>query len=91
MPSEFDAKASLASSMEHCRLAYGGLLRSLMEIYGDSMEAKARLFDELSGNKPSERLIKTRHLLGESRGVIPKKSVAALFVMTNRRYRRLAL
>ena len=45
--------------MEHCRLAYGGLLRSLMEIYGDSMEAKARLFDEFSGNKPSERLIKT--------------------------------
>lgn len=59
MPSEFDAKASLASSMEHCRLAYGGLLRSLMEVYGDSMEAKARLFDELSGDKPSERLIKT--------------------------------
>ena len=45
--------------LEQTKNAYGGLLRSLMEIYGDSMEAKARLFDELSGNKPSERLIKT--------------------------------
>ena len=30
MPSEFDAKVSLAASMEHCRTAYGGLLRSLL-------------------------------------------------------------
>lgn len=59
MPSEFDAKASLAASMEHCRTAYGGLLRSLLEIYGDTADVKARLFDELSGDKPSERLIKT--------------------------------
>ena len=59
MPSEFDAKASLAASMEHCRTAYGGLLRSLLEIYGDTADVKARLFDELCGDKPSERLIKT--------------------------------
>ena len=45
MPSEFDAKASLAASMEHCRTAYGGLLRSLLEIYGDTADVKARLFD----------------------------------------------
>jgi hypothetical protein len=44
--------------MEHCRLAYGGLLRSLLQVYGDSIEAKASLFDELAANKASERLMK---------------------------------
>jgi len=58
MPSDFVPKASLAVSMEHCRQAYGGLLRSLLQVYGDSMEAKANLFDELSSNKASERLMK---------------------------------
>jgi DNA relaxase NicK len=58
VPSALMPRAVLATSMEHCRAAYGGLLRTLLELYGDSPEVKARLFDELASNKPSERLIK---------------------------------
>jgi phage replication initiation protein len=57
-PSEFEPKATLAMSMEHCRIAYGGLLRTLVELYGDTPETKVRLFNELMGFSPSERLIK---------------------------------
>lgn len=57
-PSEFLPKVTLAMSMEHCRIAYGGLLRTLVQMYGDAPEIKARLFDELMGPNPSERLIK---------------------------------
>lgn len=57
-PSEFLPKATLAMQMEHCRKAYGGLLRTLVELYGDTPEAKVRLFNELMGFSPSERLIK---------------------------------
>ena len=58
VPSALMPKAVLATSMEHCRTAYGGLLRALLELYGDTPEVKVRLFDELASNKPSERLIK---------------------------------
>jgi DNA relaxase NicK len=58
VPSALMPKAVLAASMEHCRTAYGGLLRALLELYGDTPEVKARLFDELASSKPSERLIK---------------------------------
>lgn len=57
-PSEFLPKVTVAMSMEHCRIAYGGLLRTLVQMYGDAPETKARLFDELMGPNPSERLIK---------------------------------
>lgn len=57
-PSEFLPKASLAMSMEHCRKAYGGLLRTLLMMYGDTPEVRARLFKELAGSAPSERLIR---------------------------------
>lgn len=58
MPSELMPKASLAMSMEHCRLAYGPLLRTLLQLYGDTPENKLRFFDELMGSAPSERLIR---------------------------------
>lgn len=45
-------------SMEHCRVAYGGLLRTIVQMYGNTPEAKVRLFDELTGVNPSTRLIK---------------------------------
>lgn len=57
-PSEFLPKATLAMSMEHCRIAYGGLLRTIVQMYGGTPEAKVRLFDELTGVSPSTRLIK---------------------------------
>lgn len=57
-PSEFLPKATLAMSMEHCRVAYGGLLRTIVQMYGNTPEAKVRLFDELTGVNPSTRLIK---------------------------------
>ena len=46
-PSDFLQVQTLQSSMEHCSRAYGGLLRSLLELYGDTVETKARLFDAL--------------------------------------------
>ncbi len=57
-PSEFEPKLTLAAQMEHCRNAYGGLFRVLIERYGNTVEAKARLFDELSSATPSERLVR---------------------------------
>ena len=58
IPSELEPKAVLASQMEHARRAYGGLFRTLLELYGNDQETKARLFDELSSDKPSDRLIR---------------------------------
>ena len=58
MPSELMPKAVLASQMEHARRAYGGLFRALTAIYGDDVETKARLFDEMSANSPSDRLVR---------------------------------
>ena len=58
VPSELEPKAVLASQMEYARRAYGGLFRTLLELYGNDQETKARLFDELSSDKPSDRLIR---------------------------------
>lgn len=58
VPTDLMPKATLAANMEHCRMAYGGLFRTLLMMYGDTPEVKAKLFDELSGNKPSERLVR---------------------------------
>ena len=57
-PSDFLQVQTLQSSMEHCSRAYGGLLRSLLELYGDTVETKARLFDALCSQNPSDRLVK---------------------------------
>lgn len=57
-PSDFMPKATLATTMEHCRIAYGGMLRTLLQLYGDTPEVKARLFDQLASSYPSERLIR---------------------------------
>lgn len=57
-PSDFLQVQTLQSSMQHCSRAYGGLLRSLLELYGDSVETKAMLFDALCSQNPSDRLVK---------------------------------
>lgn len=57
-PSEFDTKATLAMSMEHCRIAYGGMIRALVLLYGDTPATKVRLLNELAGDAPSQRLIR---------------------------------
>lgn len=57
-PSCFYPRQTLESSMQHCARAYGGLLRSLLELYGDSIETKAMLFDALCSQNPSDRLVK---------------------------------
>ena len=57
-PSCFYPRQTLESSMQHCARAYGGLLRSLLELYGDSVETKAMLFDALCSQNPSDRLVK---------------------------------
>ena len=56
--------------MEHCSRAYGGLLRSLLELYGDTVETKARLFDALCSQT---RLILSS-VLAASLPVIMKKN-----------------
>lgn len=58
LPSQLKPKAVLASQIEHARRAVGGLFRALIEIHGNDMETKARLFDEFAADKPSERLIR---------------------------------
>ena len=57
-PSDFLQVQTLQSSMEHCSRAYGGLLRSLLELYGDTVETKARLFDALCSQNPSDSLVR---------------------------------
>ena len=57
-PSDFLQVQTLQSSMEHCSRAYGGLLRSLLELYGDTLETKARLFDALCSQNPSDSLVR---------------------------------
>ena len=57
-PSCFYPRQTIESSMQHCARAYGGLLRSLLELYGDNVETKARLFDALCSQNPSDRLVK---------------------------------
>ena len=57
-PSDFIQVQTLQSSMQHCAKSYGGLLRALLELYGDTVETKARLFDALCSQNPSDRLVK---------------------------------
>lgn len=57
-PSCFYPVQTLQSSMQHCRRAYGGLFKALIELYGDSLETKALLFDALCSENPSDRLVK---------------------------------
>lgn len=56
LPSDFDKKASLFSSIQNCKQAYGGLFNALMQLHGDSDEAKARIFDKLVSENVSKRL-----------------------------------
>ena len=45
--------------MDHCARAYGGLFRALVELYGDDQATKAKLFDALCSDRPSDRLVKS--------------------------------
>lgn len=56
LPSDFDKKASLFSAIQNCKQAYGGLFNALMQLHGDSDEAKARIFDKLVSDSVSKRL-----------------------------------
>ncbi len=57
-PSDFIQVQTLQSSMQHCAKSYGGLLRALLELYGDTVETKARLFDALCSQNPSDSLVR---------------------------------
>ena len=57
-PSDFLQVQTLQSSMEHCSRAYGGLLRSLLELYGDSVESRVLIFDALCSQNPSDSLVR---------------------------------
>ena len=57
-PSSFMQSQTLQSSMQHCAKSYGGLLRALLELYGDTVETKARLFDALCSQNPSDSLVR---------------------------------
>lgn len=56
LPSDFDKKATLVSAMLNCKQSYGGTLNALLQLYGDSMEAKAKIFDMVVGDAVSKRL-----------------------------------
>lgn len=56
LPSDFDKKASLFSAVVNCKQSYGGALNALLQLYGDSMEAKAKIFDMVVGDTVSKRL-----------------------------------
>ena len=56
LPSDFDKKASLTAAVLNCKQSYGGTLNALLQLYGDSMEAKARIFDMVVGDSISKRL-----------------------------------
>ena len=56
LPSDFDKKANLFSAVLNCKQSYGGALNALLQLYGDSMEAKAKIFDMVVGDNVSKRL-----------------------------------
>lgn len=56
LPSDFDKKASLFSAVANCKQSYGGALNALLQLYGDSVEAKAKIFDMVVGDSVSKRL-----------------------------------
>lgn len=57
-PSDFLKVQTLQSSMLHCSRAYGGLLRSLLELYGDSVESRVLIFDALCSQNPADSLVR---------------------------------
>ena len=57
-PTDVQQVLTVSSSMEHCSRAYGGLFRALVELYGDDQATKAKLFDALCSDRPSDRLVK---------------------------------
>lgn len=57
-PSDFLKVQTLQSSMQHCSRAYGGLLRSLLELYGDSVESRVLIFDALCSQNPADSLVR---------------------------------
>ena len=58
-PTDVHQVQTVASSMDHCSRAYGGLFRALVELYGDDQATKAKLFDALCSDRPSDRLVKS--------------------------------
>lgn len=57
LPSEFDKRATLTAAVLNCKQSYGGTLSALLQLYGDSVEAKAKIFDMVVGDKVSKRLL----------------------------------
>ena len=58
-PTDVQQVLTVSSSMDHCSRAYGGLFRALVELYGDDQATKAKLFDALCSDRPSDRLVKS--------------------------------
>ncbi len=58
-PTDVQQVQTVSSSMDHCSRAYGGLFRALVELYGDDQATKAKLFDALCSDRPSDRLVKS--------------------------------
>lgn len=56
IPSDFDKKATLTAAVLNCKQSYGGTLNALLQLYGDSLEAKAKIFDMVVGDAVSNRL-----------------------------------
>jgi len=52
---DFGPRVALQVQAEHCRKAYGGLIKALMESYGDDADLVIKM---LTADAPSERLIK---------------------------------
>lgn len=50
---DFNAKASLAVQLEHCRRAYGAIIRTAILAHGDESAVLAMI----AGEGPSDRLI----------------------------------
>lgn len=54
LPNAFET-LDLDSGIKQARLAYGGLLAAAAKVYGDSIEAKARIFDMVSAGEVPAR------------------------------------
>lgn len=50
---DFNAKAALAVQLEHCRRAYGAIIRTAILVHGD----ESAVFAMIAGHEPSKRLI----------------------------------
>jgi len=56
-PNDFFQRKTLESVIHHCRAAYGGMFCALLDLYGDTLEAKAKIFDLVCGSVPSTKLV----------------------------------